>query len=157
MGINRGPWNALVDDDGSNLVGSVWNKAAIQTVLLDPIDAALGTWVNVPFNIGNFANQPGITGAQILANSYTVIGKTLIWMMQQQGAPGSGTSQLILIPPVLPIGNVVSPLASASDGGAYTPGFVGFSSSTAIYIQKSTAANWTGPVYAYFTAIIQLP
>ena len=41
MAIDRGPWNALVDDDGSNLVGSIWNKAAIKTVLLDPIDAAL--------------------------------------------------------------------------------------------------------------------
>jgi len=39
MAINRAPWTALVDDDGSNLVGSVWNKAAIKTVLLDPIDA----------------------------------------------------------------------------------------------------------------------
>jgi len=41
MAIDRGPWNALVDDDGSNLVGSLWNKAAIKTVLLDPIDGAL--------------------------------------------------------------------------------------------------------------------
>lgn len=54
MAIDRGPWNALVDDDGSNLVGSVWNKAAIQTVILDPTDAALvplsptyGTWTPV--------------------------------------------------------------------------------------------------------------
>ena len=39
--INRAPWTALVDDDGSNLVGSIWNKDAIKTVLLDPIDAAL--------------------------------------------------------------------------------------------------------------------
>jgi hypothetical protein len=42
MAIDRAPWNALVDDDGSNLIGSVWNKAAIKTVLLDPIDA-MGT------------------------------------------------------------------------------------------------------------------
>jgi len=41
MAIDRGPWNALIDDDGSNLVGSIWNKAAIKTVLLDPIDASL--------------------------------------------------------------------------------------------------------------------
>jgi hypothetical protein len=45
MAINRGPWNALVDDDGSNLTGSIWNKAAIKTVLLDPIDAAVITQV----------------------------------------------------------------------------------------------------------------
>ena len=48
MAIDRGPWNALVDDDGSNLIGSLWNKAAIKTVILDPADAAFapitGTW-----------------------------------------------------------------------------------------------------------------
>jgi len=41
VSIDRTPYNALVDDDGSNLVGSVWNKNQIKTVLLDPIDAAL--------------------------------------------------------------------------------------------------------------------
>ena len=45
MAIDRGPWNALVDDDGSNLIGSLWNKAAIQTVLLDPIDAEIAAAV----------------------------------------------------------------------------------------------------------------
>lgn len=47
--INRAPWTALVDDDGSNTTGSIWNKAAIKTVILDPADAAYltptsGTW-----------------------------------------------------------------------------------------------------------------
>jgi hypothetical protein len=41
MSINRAPFNALTDDDGSNTVGSIWNKNAIKNVLLDPIDAAL--------------------------------------------------------------------------------------------------------------------
>jgi len=41
MAIDRGPWNALIDDDGSNLVGTVWNKDKIKTVLLDPTDAAI--------------------------------------------------------------------------------------------------------------------
>jgi len=41
MAIDRGPWNALVDDDGSNLVGTIWNKDKIKTVILDPTDAAL--------------------------------------------------------------------------------------------------------------------
>jgi len=40
MAIDRAPFNALVDDDGSNLVGSIWNKAAIAAVILDPADAA---------------------------------------------------------------------------------------------------------------------
>ena len=49
MAIDRTPWTALVDDDGSNLVGTVWNKDKIKTVILDPVDAAFkspasGTW-----------------------------------------------------------------------------------------------------------------
>lgn len=40
MPINRGPYNLLVDDDGTNTVGSVWNKAAIKDVILDPADVA---------------------------------------------------------------------------------------------------------------------
>ena len=41
MALDRGPWNALVDDDGSNLTGTLWNKDAIKTVILDPTDAAI--------------------------------------------------------------------------------------------------------------------
>jgi len=39
--INRTPYNALVDDDGSNTVGTPWTKNIVKTVLLDPIDVAL--------------------------------------------------------------------------------------------------------------------
>jgi len=42
MAINRAPFNALVDDDGSNTLGSPWNKQAIKDVILDPVDAAIG-------------------------------------------------------------------------------------------------------------------
>ena len=60
MAIDRGPWNALVDDDGSGLVGTVWNKDAIKTVILDPVDAALAPfWAFVPFNAANFFASSG--------------------------------------------------------------------------------------------------
>lgn len=41
MSIDRGPFNALVDDDGSGTRGTPWNKAQIQNVILDPVDAAI--------------------------------------------------------------------------------------------------------------------
>lgn len=48
MAIDRTNYNALVDDDGSGTVGSIWNKNQIKNVLLDPIDAAFapvtGNW-----------------------------------------------------------------------------------------------------------------
>ena len=45
MAINRAWWNALIDDDGSGLTGTIWNKGTIKG-LLDAIDAmfAEGTW-----------------------------------------------------------------------------------------------------------------
>lgn len=43
MSIDRTNYNLLTNDDGSNTVGSVWNKAAIKDVLLDPIDAAISS------------------------------------------------------------------------------------------------------------------
>jgi hypothetical protein len=41
--LDRTAYNLLVDDDGSNLVGTVWTKNQVKTVLLDPIDAVLAT------------------------------------------------------------------------------------------------------------------
>lgn len=41
MAIDRTAFNALTDDSGSGTDGSIWDKAAIEDVLLDPIDAAL--------------------------------------------------------------------------------------------------------------------
>jgi len=82
MAINRGPWNALVDDDGSNLVGSVWNKAAIKDVLLDPMDAAIaGPWTDVPFSAANFTAGAGswtVTAAQVPTFAYVISAKTMM-------------------------------------------------------------------------------
>lgn len=41
MAIDRTAYNALVDDDGSNLVGTVIQKTTWKDVVLDPVDAAL--------------------------------------------------------------------------------------------------------------------
>jgi len=38
MAIDRTNWTALIDDDGSNTVGTIWTKDKVKTVLLDPID-----------------------------------------------------------------------------------------------------------------------
>ncbi len=86
MPINRAPFNALVDDDGSGVVGTVWNKTQIQSVLLDPIDALVGglmpqqgnpwyaftpTWSNIGGSV-----QPNI-GNGTLAGRWAIFGKTV--------------------------------------------------------------------------------
>jgi hypothetical protein len=168
MAIDRGPWNALVDDDGSNLVGTVWNKDKIKTVILDPTDAAItaavapigtmGTWTAVPFNAANFPSTPTITAGMVLMNDYTVIGKTFIWTIQVVNAPNTSIASITLIaPPAVSLRRGLAPLAYATDNNVWTAGFstvVGFDR---IGLYKNTFAAWAGPtVTFYLTATFSL-
>lgn len=68
MPIDRTNYNALVDDDGSNTIGSVWNKLAIKNVLLDPIDVALGSTAVIQTTAltGTQHNFPLVANCRIL-------------------------------------------------------------------------------------------
>jgi hypothetical protein len=61
MAINRAPFNALIDDDGSNTTGTVWGKQDIKDVLLDPIDAMMttGTWTPSLGGTATYTQQEG--------------------------------------------------------------------------------------------------
>lgn len=65
--INRAPFNALVDDDGSGTKGSPWNKSAIQSVILDPVDAALAAAAG-PLAPIICANKRGVTTLPTVEN-----------------------------------------------------------------------------------------
>ena len=105
MAIDRGPWNALVDDDGSNLVGSIWNKAAIKSVILDPTDAALaalaGPWVSVPFAAGNFSADAGgswtVTAGQLIQQAYMITNQAIDLMVAINGSTVGGTTANLTI------------------------------------------------------------
>ncbi|MEP7304220.1 MAG: hypothetical protein ABJA98_01755 [Acidobacteriota bacterium] len=58
MPISRVPWAALVDDDGSNTVGTLITKALIASVLLDPIDVALAAVGGAPLASPTFTGVP---------------------------------------------------------------------------------------------------
>jgi hypothetical protein len=166
MAINRAPFNALVDDSGNGLTGSIWNKAAIQNVLLDPIDA-IGAWTPVAFNAANF--WAGVLTSHVPVNRYAVIGKTLLWTVQVLGAPAPATPTAQL-PFTIPAGltmptpgatAVFMPTAYAGDGaGSYTGQLAQTNNSpTGVQAGKlypSVGTNWTGACYCYFTAIIAL-
>jgi len=163
MAINRAPFNALVDDDGTGTTGTPWNKAQIKSVILDPTDAALvtlgGTWAAVPFNVANF--WPGVTAAQVTTNCYVVIANTLIWLLQIANAPAP-TPASAALPFVLPIGRpifsngLVGAPAFASDGGPQIQAILLPVSSTLIGAYKSAGGTWAGPVTIYFSAMIGL-
>jgi len=66
MPIDRGPFNALVDDDGSNTIGTVWNKSKIQGVILDPADAAFNPAVQTTVLVGTQNNFVLTSGSMFL-------------------------------------------------------------------------------------------
>lgn len=90
MPINRAPWNALVDDNGTNTTGSPWNKAAIATVLLDPIDAAIGTWITYAVTWANTGSANAL-GNGSLVGRYQLPGAGKTMLIQIRLAFGSGT------------------------------------------------------------------
>jgi len=99
MAINRGPWTALVDDDGSNLTGSIWNKAAIKDVLLDPIDVAIlpvyGTWTPTDFSGASLA-------LTVNRASYARIDKVItVWGDVTYPATANGNAAIIAGLPVI--------------------------------------------------------
>jgi hypothetical protein len=107
MAINRAPWTALVDDDGSNLTGSIWNKAAIASVILDPVDAATGAApVNVPFSAANYAASGAgtWTGITQLTLTYVILNqRTLLLEWYVQGTvAGAPVWLYITLPGLVP-------------------------------------------------------
>ena len=108
--IDRAPWSALVDDDGSNLVGTVWNKDKIKTVLLDPIDAAIaplvppvliGQVTAIPFNASDFSVYPSgswtVTAGQVTAFHYSRIEKQAIVAVYLIGSVVAGAPTHLII------------------------------------------------------------
>ncbi len=111
MAIDRTAYNALVDDDGSNTVGSVWNKNAIKTVLLDPTDAAMGgQWSTVPFDPANYTASAGswiVTAASNPVTNWTIVnGHTTLITFNLGGTmtiSAATTSLYIALPAPIPV------------------------------------------------------
>jgi hypothetical protein len=80
--INRAPFDATVDDDGSGTTGTVWNKAQIQGVLLDPTDAAIAVLpkietVTANRLLGRGNTAPGQVEEIVLGANLSLDGATL--------------------------------------------------------------------------------
>jgi hypothetical protein len=81
VSINRGPFNALVDDTGSGTTGTPWNKQAIKDVILDPVDAAIGgIWIDVPYQAADFTTSGGGSWTTYAPTTwaYSLSNKTLV-------------------------------------------------------------------------------
>jgi hypothetical protein len=146
MAIDRTAYNALVDDDGSNTSGSFWNKNAIKTVILDPVDDALaaagastittiGTQAGLAIPAGSgaltiFANNaslltiqgiaPGVNGQQL---TIYAIGAGEVDLVHQSGSATAATYRLVNIAT-----SGLTPLAGGSG--------------SATFIYDGTAQRW---------------
>ena len=87
MAIDRTAFNALVDDTGDNLTGTVLTKAVVETVLLDPMDAALA--------LGGFGGDlnPEAHDAAILAP----VNADFSWVNQGSATIRDDTSSVVLV------------------------------------------------------------
>lgn len=146
MPINRGPFNALVDDDGTNTVGTIWGKTPIKDVLLDPIDAFVsngGTWSPyVPVWAGADAVGPGL-GNGLLSGRYLRIGQwvdvAIVLVMGFTTTYGTSSYWTFSLPfpPVLVAGapsqSVTFRAGAMTAGGAAQPGLVAYAFGAACY------------------------
>lgn len=145
MAINRVPWQALVDDDGSNLVGSIWNKAAIATVLLDPIDAMAANVVTTAATgtVDNLACGPASAVTVIRCTNATPL---TITGLAFSTAPRGG--DLVLIE-----ARAAGHVYLAQDAAGSTQRFANFATSAptpvaggapgrAIYVFEATSSYW---------------
>jgi hypothetical protein len=165
VAINRAPFNALVDDNGSGLTGSIWNKAAIASVLLDPIDQ-IGVWQNTPFNAADYTAPAGMGFAvgpgNVVFNRYTVIGKTLFWLVyiEAAGTSGTATGQLFVRLPAgmtcVPKRGVVA-TTQLYDGGTNRGWVRAYTDGLNVVIEKDPLTNYAmGIIYVQFSITLEI-
>ena len=97
MSINRAPFNALIDDDGTNTVGTVWGKQDIKDVILDPIDAlpgVSGLWTTYAPSWAGADGLGPTPGNAVISGRYLQIGKwiDLAIVLQMGSTTTYGTS-----------------------------------------------------------------
>lgn len=161
MSIDRTAYNALIDDDGSDTVGTIWNKNQIKNVILDPVDAFVskgGTWTPyTPSWIGGDGVGPILNDGTI-SGRYMQIGKWVDVSISMRTGPGTtyGTSSFWYW--TLPFTPVVMNLAQEttfrggimSAGGAPSAPLIGryINVGNGVYVTTGTGAfvNPTTPL-----------
>jgi hypothetical protein len=88
---------------------------------------AIGDWIDIPFNAGNFGCNPGtITNLTVYHNHYTLIGKTIIWSLSLTCTFNGGPTLMYFVPPYLGTrdNDGATLVAFFTDGGGVTDAFV---------------------------------
>lgn len=161
MALDRTWFNALVDDDGTNTVGTVWNKAQIDA-LLDSVDAfvsAGGTWTAYGPTWTSPDGTPPALGNGNLHGRYFKIGTAVtVWIalkLESTSTPGTGSYfrwNLPFPPKLLPglptTATIFSGFAQAPGGSTYGP-LVGFWQTGQAIILQTHAGALIGPTQPF--------
>ena len=168
--IDRTNYNALVDDDGSGTVGTVWNKYAIDVVILDPVDAllaantgvtfggpvtergrslAMGVWQDVPYDANNFTAPTGswtVESGDVVTYRYMLIGETMFLSLILNGTTVGGTPAhlRVAVPGGFTIAKQTQAAARCYDNGTETVGFLNAAPADATFVKffRGGFSNW---------------
>lgn len=152
MALDRTWYNTLVDDSGSGLDGTIWNKAAVDS-LMDVIDAALatlGVWTDVAYNAATFTASTGTWTVDVgdqTALRYTLVGKTMTVAFDIRASDVSATPTGLQI--AIPGGHVCATgtrtaFVYQDAGGASALGLAAvLAAGTVIALSKLGGGTWT--------------
>jgi len=158
VGIGTATPSALLHINGNALFGGTLTERGRST--------PLGEWIDVAFNASDFSATSGstwnITSGSILSNSYTVIGKTMIWVFAATNCTVTGTAPTLTI--ALPGGFTCSRWINTTvihnNGGSgfanFNDGYVSCNpGSIAVTISRLNGSAWSSVLYGMtFTAVI---
>jgi hypothetical protein len=125
----------------------------------------LGYWSDVPYYAGNFITYPSgsftVGAGNVIANTYTVIGKTMHWTVNVQAATIGGAPQYLLF--IVPNGLLtqanwgLNAVGLIYDGSGVSEGYAYPGNSTQVIIEKKSGAAFTaGPAYIKFSITLRL-
>jgi hypothetical protein len=168
MSLDRTWYNTLVDDDGSGLTGSIWDKADVNA-LMNAIDAELGrldidgVWVDFTPSLYAAAGTWSAAAPRIRYRRDGAAGKQITLMYSiENGTLSSATSSISLQLPLI---------ATAWAGTPANPGILNFSglqeasmpqipaSKSVITIYRITAQNFPagGGLNVYGQIVYDIP
>jgi hypothetical protein len=155
--INRAPFNALVDDDGSGLTGTVWNKAQIKSVILDPADAAYASQTPIYAQQGTATDPAYHNLLGVVLPPLTQL-DSLQCLFQFQA--GAGATSLQWFKGAAPIGALALPASTIAMGrtwikqAAQQPTLVGMALESVLYPTnaRSDGLTWTSTNEAWTAA-----
>jgi len=133
--------------------------------LRSEVDTMGQPWYAVPFDARNFYNTPGVLVSHVVTNRYTIIGKTLIWILQYSNGPIPSPASpyfYVYLPPAYGVSRTIDKaICHATYAYDNVVGVIQAYGTTGapnlIAMTKVAGGNWQGTVmYMYFTAIFEL-